>query len=78
MVVSLNEVKVGQKVTIHDFPKNSIEELKLLSLGILPGDQVQVTGKAILSGPISLKHDNNTFFALRKNHARKILVKIDR
>jgi len=78
MVVSLNEIKVGQMATIHDFPENSIEGLRLLSLGILPGDQIQVTGKALLSGPISLKHSNNTYFALRKTHARKILVKIDR
>jgi Fe2+ transport system protein FeoA len=78
MVVSLNEIEVGQMATIHDFPENSVEGLKLLSLGILPGDQVRVTGKAILSGPISLKHSNNTFFALRKTHARKILVKLDR
>jgi ferrous iron transport protein A len=69
----LHQYRVGDKVTIQDYSDDCQASTKLLSLGILPGDQVQILAKAIFGGPISLRH-NNSFFALRKSHASKISV----
>jgi len=74
--MSLDKLKIGQVAIIEELPKDSPHFLKLLSLGILPGDTIEVTGKAFFGGPLTLKHSNNTFFALRKSHAKEILVKI--
>ncbi len=74
--MSLDQLEIGQAAIIKDLPADSPHFLKLLSLGILPGDQVEITGKAFLGGPITIKHSNNTFFALRKNHAKEIQVKV--
>ncbi|PIK15119.1 MAG: ferrous iron transport protein A [Halobacteriovorax sp. JY17] len=72
----MSRLKIGQKAVIDSFPENSGESLKLLSLGILPGDEIEVTSKALLFGPLSLKHCNDTFFALRRSHASKIFVRL--
>ena len=76
MIIPLDEIEVGQQGTIVEMPKNSSHSMKLLSLGILPGDSIEVTGRALFGGPISLRHSNNTFFALRRSHASQILISI--
>lgn len=76
MFVSLNKVKVGQKGVIQEMPEDSSHSMKLLALGILPGDILEVTGRALFGGPISLKHSSNTFFALRRSHASQILIQL--
>ena len=70
----LNDLKIGQLAKIKELPVNSASYMTLLSLGILPGDQLEVTGKAIFGGPITFKHSNNTFFALRRKQAKQIQV----
>ena len=76
----LSHIKVGQKVTITALGQEgeSAEEQytarRLMSLGLLPGDEVEVTGKALFGGPISLKHQGQTFLALRRSHADNIMV----
>ncbi len=77
MVLPLSSLKSGMKAKIQAYPENSHEVIKLLSLGILPGDVVEIIRKAPF-GPISVKHCNNTFFALRRSHAKKILVKLEK
>lgn len=76
MQVRMSTLKIGEKAIIDSFPENSQEGLRLLSLGILPGDEVEVTSKALFLGPLSLKHCKNTFFAIRRSHANKILVRL--
>jgi len=76
MTKTLNEVKVGEKAEIASFTQDQKTHAKLLSLGILPGDKVEILSKAVLGGPISCQHINNkTFFALRRSYAKQILVK---
>ena len=76
----LSSVKVGQKVTITalgqegESPEEQHTARKLMCLGLLPGDEVEVTGKALFGGPISLKHEGRTFLALRRSHADNIMV----
>lgn len=47
---------------------------KLLSLGVLEGDTIEIIGKALLGSPYAIKHGVANFFALRKSCARKIEV----
>ncbi len=70
----LSNVKVGMKVKIAEINSDDATQLRLLSLGILPGDTLEVTGRSLFGGPISMKHENGTFFALRRTHASLIKV----
>jgi len=72
--MGLNEANIGQEVVFERIEQNTELELKLSSLGLLPGDQLIVTGKAPFKGPISVKHGNQTFFAIRFTEAKSILV----
>lgn len=72
--MNLLEVKVGESKIIKDFSGNQSVYFKLLSLGILPGDQIEIMGCAPFGGPISLKHGSQTFFALRRSEAKQIEV----
>ncbi|TNF29206.1 MAG: ferrous iron transport protein A [Deltaproteobacteria bacterium] len=74
--MNLLDVRPGQKTVLKDFSSNQSVHFKLLSLGVLPGDQVEVMGRAPFGGPISIKHGSQTFFALRRNEAKLIDVEI--
>lgn len=70
----LIDAKTGENLKLENFSQNQSVYFKLISLGVLPGDQVQVVGRAPFGGPISIKHGNDTFFALRKSEAGQIIV----
>jgi ferrous iron transport protein A len=72
----LSNINTGKKAKIIGF-KNDIEtKLFLLSLGVLPGDEIEVISKAPFGDPIFLKHFEKNFFAIRKNQAKFIEVEI--
>jgi Fe2+ transport system protein FeoA len=73
--VSLNKLRKGTKakITCLGLDKTTINQLT--SLGILIGDEIEVISKAILGGPISCRHQTNTFFSLRRSYAKNITVK---
>tara|TARA_R110000868_G_scaffold226115_16_gene478671 strand:- start:5500 stop:5739 length:240 start_codon:yes stop_codon:yes gene_type:complete len=73
--MTLNDIKVGDIVCLDDFSHNQSVYFKLISLGLLPGDQVIVMGRAPFGGPISIKHGSETFFALRRSEALQVQVK---
>lgn len=75
MIIPLSNLKKGTKAKIHSFCDSLEDSKKLLSLGVLPGDYIEITGK-LPFGPISLKHREHSFFALRRTHASKILVEV--
>jgi len=50
---------------------------KILELGILPGDTVEILGKSFFGCPVAVKHGESNFFALRKDHAQFILIEDD-
>lgn len=76
MTKVLNELKVGMKGVIQELSHENGAHSQLLSLGILPGDEIEIISKAIFGGPISCKHHNNTFFAVRKVYAQEIVVQV--
>lgn len=75
MSYTLADVKPGNVVEIIGYEGEGHYEFKFISLGILPGDLVTVQSKSFFGGPISIKHGDFNFFALRKDYAKKILVK---
>lgn len=75
MNYTLADVKTGVVVEIIGYEGESHYEFKFISLGILPGDKVRVQSKSFFGGPISIKHGEFNFFALRFDYAKKILVK---
>ena len=73
--MTLNDIEVGRTVFLDDFSNNQSVYFKLISLGLLPGDEIQIVGRAPFGGPISIKHGTETFFALRRAEAKQIQVK---
>ena len=70
---TLDRIMIGKKVIIHKII-NQYPEENLLFHGILPGDQLEITAISSLGGPIAIRHRNNHFVALRKDHANFIQV----
>ena len=75
MSLTLADIEVGMKVEIVSYEGEGLYEFKFISLGILPGDHVVVQSKSLFGGPLAIKHGDWNFFALRKDYARKIIVK---
>lgn len=75
MSLTLADVEVGTKVEVVGYEGESLYEFKFISLGILPGDYVEVKSKSLFGGPIALKHGEWNFLALRLDYANKIIVK---
>lgn len=75
MSYSLADAGPGSVVEIIGYEGDSHYEFKFVSLGILPGDKVTIQSKSFFGGPISIKHGEFNFFALRLEYAKKILVK---
>ena len=71
---SVADLKSGQKAKITDISSNSIP-LKLLEMGCLPGNNVEVINIAKIKDPIYL-NINDTFLAIRLETAKDIFVKI--
>lgn len=70
----LSEVKIGEKVKILNFKKNMETKSILISMGVLIGDELEVMSKSPFGSPISFKHGDNNFFALRSNQTNLIEV----
>lgn len=75
MELTLDTARVGDEVKIIGLKSKDRDQMYLISLGILPGDQIKIIGRSPFGGPISCKHQDNTFFALRKEYASKVKVK---
>ena len=73
----LSNVKKGDQVTIVEIDADLQTQQELFSLGILPGDTLQVISSGFLGGPLALRHEQNTFFALRREYAGNILVQVN-
>ena len=73
-MTSIAELKSGQKAIITDISAESIP-LKLLEMGCLPGNAVEVIKIAKIKDPLYL-NINETFLAIRLETARDIFVKL--
>ena len=71
---SIADLKRGQKATIIDISAETIP-LKLLEMGCLPGNEVEVIKIAQIKDPLYL-NINDTFLAIRLETAKAILVEL--
>lgn len=71
---SIADLKRGQKATIVDISAETIP-LKLLEMGCLPGNDVEVIKIAQIKDPLYL-NVNDTFLAIRLETAKSVFVKI--
>lgn len=74
MVVTLNTLKKNQKATIVDFDLDQVP-LKLLEMGCLPGNDVELLEIAPFGDPLLLSI-NDTHLSIRKELAKQIVVEI--
>lgn len=71
---TLAELKIGQKALILDFNIDSIP-LKLLEMGCLPGNFVELLQIAPLGDPLYI-NVNDSHVAIRKETAQEISVEV--
>jgi ferrous iron transport protein A len=71
---TLAELKIGQKALILDFNIDNIP-LKLLEMGCLPGNSIEVLQVAPLGDPLYI-NVNDSFVAIRKETAQEINVEV--
>ena len=71
---TLAQLKIGQKALILDFNIDSIP-LKLLEMGCLPGNHVELLQIAPLGDPLYI-NVNDSHFAIRKETAHAITVEV--
>lgn len=74
MKVSLAQLQIGQKGIIQDFNIDLIP-LKLLEMGCLPGNEVQLLQVAPFGDPLYL-NVNDSYLAIRLETASAIEVEI--
>lgn len=75
MEIELAKLKAGQSAKLIQITDNPALHIKLLSLGLLPGDTLKVVSCAPFGGPISVRHGGGNAFAIRLVEAKQILVK---
>jgi ferrous iron transport protein A len=73
--VLLAELKEGQKAKILRFTSEELF-LKLMEMGCLPGEQIEITKKAPLHDPLSVAVAGYTL-SLRVDEAKQIEVEIE-
>lgn len=71
--ILLSDLEEGNKATIVKFTTEDIF-LKLMEMGCLPGEEIQVVKKAPLRDPISVSIAGYTL-SLRRDEAKHIVVK---
>ena len=71
---TLNNLSVGDKMIVVNIEKSSPVKRKLLDMGITPGVEVEVVGKAPLGDPIEVIVRGYKL-TLRNNEAKVVLGK---
>ena len=71
---SLNQLQRHEQASVLGFSEELAETSRFLSMGLIPGQPVQVMHTAPLGGPMQIKC-NNTLIAVRSGDAAMILVK---
>lgn len=70
---TLEKKKIGEKLLVKGFEKDSSFKRRLLDMGITPGVTLEIIGKAPLGDPIEVMVRGYKL-TLRKNEAKSILV----
>ena len=75
MKTTVDLLKIGDKATIINIDLDKIP-LKLLEMGCLPDNDIEVLQIAPLGDPIYLNVNNGSHLAIRKETAREIEVEL--
>ena len=70
---TLDTVTLGEKVRVKGITKESSVKRKLLDMGVTPGVEVKIVGKAPMGDPINIEVRGYKL-TLRKSEAKDILV----
>jgi len=70
---SLAELKVGDRATVASIDGTDAISMRLLEMGITPGVEVEMIGKAILGDPLEFAVRGYRL-SLRKAEARRVSV----
>lgn len=71
--ISLRELKLGQKATIAGILAAGELGRRIRDMGIMPGEEIEVMGRAPLQDPVALRLKGFTL-TLRNNEADYIVV----
>ncbi|NNM16923.1 MAG: ferrous iron transport protein A [Bacteroidia bacterium] len=73
-LTKLSELKKGTRCKVHSFT-NEFLKIKLLEMGCLPGETIEVIRLAPFGGPIAIDLSDYTL-RLRKDEAATVLVEL--
>lgn len=73
-MTTLSDLKPGTKAILKNFGKDPAVRFKLISLGLLPGDEIKVVSAAPFGGPQVIGHGEDLTFAIRKEASKNIEV----
>lgn len=73
--INLREMSIGQKGIIRNINTNGMINQRIRDMGLVPGAQVTVIGKAPLKDPVAIRIFDTTI-ALRNREADFIKVEI--
>ena len=73
--INLREMSIGQKGIIRNINANGMINQRIRDMGLVPGAEVTVVGKAPLKDPVALRIFDTTI-ALRNREADFIKVEI--
>jgi len=76
IMAKLSEIKAGHRVKIIHFGDDPTVRFKLISLGILPGDPIDVISCAPFGGPQVIGHGEAQSFAIRKEASQFVEVEL--
>ena len=74
MIMKLSELRPGEEGIIREFKNNELF-LKLMEMGVLPGETIQMEQIAPMGDPISV-NISGYHLSLRINEAENILVDV--
>jgi ferrous iron transport protein A len=72
-MASLDQLRVGQQARIESIRGSDVIAQRLLEMGLLEGDQVEVIGFAPLGDPMEIRL-NDYRLSLRRSEAARVIV----
>ncbi|NLL71639.1 MAG: ferrous iron transport protein A [Epulopiscium sp.] len=72
-MMTLDQIPLGSKALVKEISRDASVKRRLLDMGVIPGIEIEVKGKAPLGDPIEILIRGYKL-TLRKNEAAAILV----
>ena len=72
---TLDQLHNGQHCIVVDCAGNDVTAIRLMEMGLVPGERVERTGQAPLGDPLEFVI-NGTRLSLRKSEAQRVTVQL--